>query len=332
MKFAILGAGSWGIANAVLLHGNGHDVCVWSHSEEEVDQLNRDKESKAKLPGVPIPESITIHSDLQASVSDADCIVFGVPSTAIRPVARQLKDLKEGVLFLSLAKGIENDTLLRMSEIIIKEVECANPQNTLVLSGPSHAEEVAKGIPTSVVIAGAYLNKVSMLQEAYSNEFFRVYTSDDVLGVELCGCLKNVIAIATGICDGLGFGDNTKGALLARGLAEISRLGEKMGGQSRTFSGLSGMGDLITTCFSRHSRNRYVGEEIGKGRVLKDILAQMTMVAEGVKATKSGLMLSRKHDVEMPITKVVYDVLYNDEDPKTMVSGLMTRELKSEGL
>ncbi|MGL1936802.1 MAG: NAD(P)-dependent glycerol-3-phosphate dehydrogenase [Fibrobacterales bacterium] len=334
MIFTVLGTGSWGLTIGKLLSENGHEVRFWTYSAEEAAELTEKREHVVRLPGIKIPDSCIISTDLQEMIAGTDTIVFAVPSIHVRSVAAQVNGctIPAHTLYLSLIKGIEKESFMRVSEIIISQIDKATPENVLVLSGPSHAEEVARHMPTAVVIAGQYLTQAEILQKAFSNEYFRVYQSDDVMGVELCGSLKNVIAIATGILDGMGFGDNPKGALITRGLAEISRLGERMGGQLRTFSGLAGMGDLITTCTSSHSRNRHVGEHIGLGKSIDDILSEMTMVAEGVPATLSTWQMSKKYDIDMPISNAVYEILYNGKDPKEAIKDLMRRELKAEGI
>ncbi len=334
MIFTILGTGSWGLTIGKLLSENGHDIRFWTYSQKEAEILNREREHVIRLPGIKIPDSCIISTDLHKMIEGTDTIIFAVPSVHVRSVCNTVNNCKipAHTTYLSLIKGIEKETFCRVSEIIKEEIDKATPENVLVLSGPSHAEEVARKLPTTVVIAGQFLIHAEKLQKAFSNEYFRVYQSDDVMGVELCGSLKNVIAIATGILDGLGFGDNTKGALITRGLAEISRLGERMGGQLRTFSGLAGMGDLITTCTSKHSRNRYVGEHIGHGKSIEEVLEGMTMVAEGVPATLSTWQMAKKFGIDMPISNAVYDVLYNGKDPKESIKELMKRELKAEGI
>lgn len=308
---------------------NGYVVKMWSFSEEEVKNVNKYRENRRLLKGVKLPESITVSTDLKEVLEGKDFIVLANPSQHQREVLSKAKDyIDPSAIIVNVAKGIENNTLLRMSQVI-KEVipEC---RNIATLSGPSHAEEVGRKIPTVVVVASENRGILPIIQSTFMNEYFRVYTNEDIIGVELGGSLKNIIALAAGICDGLGFGDNTKGALLTRGLAEMTRLGMKLGAKKETFSGISGMGDLITTCMSKHSRNRYVGEQIGKGKKLKKIIEEMVMVVEGVKTTLSAYELGKKVEVELPITVEIYKVLFEDKDPFVAVKDLMVREAKSE--
>ncbi len=258
-----------------------------------------------------------------------ELVVLGIPSHGVRDVMNSLPDLLQDSVYVNLAKGIENDSLKRMSEVVM---ECGgiDGKNVVTLSGPSHAEEVAKGLPTTLVAASSDSEIASMVQQVFSSNTLRVYINSDIIGVELGGSVKNVIALAAGVCDGIGFGDNTKAALITRGIVEITRLGMSIGGKAETFAGLSGIGDLIATCLSRHSRNRYVGEQIGRGRSLEEILDEMTMVAEGVKTASSVKALSEKHSVEMPICDAIYESLYEGLDPKKAVNRLMARKLGSE--
>ena len=327
----ILGAGSWGTAVAVLLHNNGHRVTLWEFREKAARRLAEERENKDFLPGVPIPEAIEITHDLEAAVTDRDFIIIMLPSHVVREVAGLMAGYLLGeAIIISGSKGIENETLLRMSELLVDVVPSITPQRVVVLSGPSHAEEVGQGIPTVVVAASVGKESAKHVQDIFMSPAFRVYTNEDIVGVELGGALKNVIAIAAGISDGVGFGDNTKAALLNRGIVEITRLGAAMGANPMTFAGLSGMGDLIVTCTSRHSRNRFVGEQIGKGRKLPEVLEDMVMVAEGIRTTRSTVDLSVRHGVEMPISTEVYHVLFEDKDPKEAVYDLMTRDPKAE--
>jgi glycerol-3-phosphate dehydrogenase (NAD(P)+) len=330
-RITVLGAGSWGIAVSVLLNGIGHRVKLWEFDPEEAERLSSRRELKEKLPGVILPPRVEITSRLDGAVSQADILALALPSHTVRGVARKLARLQlENPILVNLAKGIENKTLMRMSEVLKQELPARLHERITTLSGPSHAEEVARKIPTTVVVAGFKEEIARRVQRAFMTPHFRVYTNSDLMGVELGGSLKNVIAIASGICDGMGLGDNSKGALLSRGLAEIIRLGEKLGAKRETFSGLSGLGDLVTTCMSRFSRNRFVGEQIGKGKSLARVQAGMTMVAEGVKTTRSAYQLSLRHEVEMPITRQVYRVLFHGKKPKRAIMELMTRDPKSE--
>jgi len=330
-KIAVLGAGSWGIAISVLVTDNSHNVTLWEVDSDQARRLEKEREDKQRLPGIKIPSAVKITSNLEEAVSGKELLALALPSHVVRKVAQNLaKIVLEIPIVLNLAKGIETQSLCRMSEVLKQELPEKLHKNICTLSGPSHAEEVSRKIATSVVVAGFKEETAQKTQEIFMNSYFRVYTNSDLVGVELGGSLKNIIAIASGICDGLGLGDNTKGALLTRGLAEMMRLAEKLGAKSSTLAGLSGMGDLIATCTSKHSRNRYVGEEIAKGRKLNEILQSMAMVAEGVKTTKSAYQLSRKYNVEMPITEQVYKILFEEKDPRQAVKDLMTREPKPE--
>jgi glycerol-3-phosphate dehydrogenase (NAD(P)+) len=336
-KIAVLGAGSWGIAISVLLYSNGHQVTLWEFDPHEMSRLKRERENKQKLPGIIIPKEIEITDDLTSATGGAEMLALALPSHTVREVAKKLAriDLSSGSIgnnpiIVNLAKGIENDTLCRMSEVLREELLSNLHDNIATLSGPSHAEEVAVKIPTTVVVAGFKEEIAKKIQQTFMNSHLRIYTNSDIIGVELGGSLKNVIAIAAGICDGMGLGDNSRGALITRGLAEIIRLGEKLGARRETFAGLSGLGDLVTTCISKYSRNRFVGEQIAKGKTLSQVLKEMTMVAEGVKTTKSAYQLSLKYKVEMPITEQVYKVLFEDKLPQRAIAELMTRDPKSE--
>jgi glycerol-3-phosphate dehydrogenase (NAD(P)+) len=331
MNVCVLGGGSWGIALAVLLRGNGKAVSLWEFNEADADILRAKREHESKLPGIRIPSPVSITSALEVALRDAQMLFFAIPSHTIRSAARKLESLNvAGAVYVNCAKGIELETHLRMSEVLIAEIPAATESNVVTLSGPSHAEEVSRGLPTSAVVAGKSRETCELVQKALNNERFRVYTSPDIIGVELGGSVKNIIAIAAGICSGLGFGDNTTGALLTRGLAEISRLGRRLGADPLTFAGLSGLGDLVTTCISRHSRNRYLGLRIGEGLRLREVLAEMVMVAEGVNTTNSVYHLSKNLGVEMPITEQVYRILFEEKDPRLAVRELMGRDLKAE--
>jgi len=330
-KIAVLGAGSWGVATSALLYSNGHQVTLWEFDHQEMTKLSQEREHKQKLPGIIIPKEIEITDDLTCATLEAEMLVLALPSHTVRGVARKVAEVNlADPVIVNLAKGIENDTLCRMSEILKEELPSNLHDRIVTLSGPSHAEEVSRKIPTTVVVAGFQEKIAKKIQRTFMNPYFRVYTNSDIIGVELGGSLKNVIAIASGICDGMGLGDNSRGALITRGLAEIIRLGEKLGAKRETFAGLSGLGDLVTTCISKYSRNRFVGEQIGKGKTLDQVLKEMTMVAEGVKTTKSAYQLSMKHKVEMPITEQIYTVLFEDKQPQLAIAELMTRDPKSE--
>ena len=332
MNIGVIGAGGWGTALAVLLAEKGHGVGLWQFESDQVERMIRTRENEIYLPGVRIPERVLISGELSDAVPDREMVVFAVPCQYARSVAREAASmLAAKSLIVNVAKGIENETLKRMSEVLLEEIDGLTPDRVATLSGPSHAEEVSRKIPTTVVTASNDQNTAERIQDAFMTPSFRVYTNSDIIGVELGGALKNVIALASGICDGLGFGDNTKGALLTRGAAETSRLGQAMGACSETFAGLSGMGDLITTCISPHSRNRHVGEEIGKGRSLDEVMKELGgMVAEGVPTTRSAYQLSRKLSVEMPITDQMYKLLFEGKTPQDAVFDLMVRDAKPE--
>lgn len=327
---AVLGAGSWGMAVAALLHRQGCAVTLWEYDLDDFKRLVRTRGNPDRLTDFTLPEQIAITNNLGEAVSECDAIALAVPSQYLRSVIKKIpREVSRCPVIVNLAKGIENRTLKRMSEVLIEETG-ADAEQVASLSGPSHAEEVILDVPTTVVAASVSDDLAEKIQSLFSVGNFRVYKSSDITGVELGGSLKNVIAIAAGIADGLGLGDNTKGALITRGLAEFSRLGVAMGARMETFAGLSGVGDLITTCFSRHSRNRYVGEQIGRGRRLGEILQSMRMVAEGVQTAQSGLELARLHSVEVPITEQVCEVLFAGKPPASAVSDLMDRKLRSE--
>ena len=330
-KIAILGAGSWGIALSVLLTDNDHDVVLWEVDSEQSSRLEKEREDKQKLPGIKIPSSVKIASNLQEAALGKELLALALPSHVVRDVTKKIAKISlDNPIILNLAKGIETQSLSRMSEVLKQELPEKLHKNICTLSGPSHAEEVSRKIATSVVVAGFKEETVRKVQEIFMNSYFRVYTNSDLVGVELGGSLKNVIAIASGICDGLGLGDNTKGALLTRGLAEMMRLAEKLGVKSPTLAGLAGMGDLITTCISKYSRNRFVGEQIGKGKTLDEVLKGMVMVAEGIKTTQSAYQLAQKYQVEMPITEQMYKILFENKNPQAAVLDLMKRDPKSE--
>lgn len=327
-KIGILGAGSWGIALSVLLHGNGHEITVWSIIREEVEMLQEKREHVSKLPGVKLPDDMKFTNDLEEAMAEKDVLVLAVPSPFTRSTARSMKPyLTKGQLIVNVAKGIEETTLMTLSEQIEEELPEAE---VAVLSGPSHAEEVGRGIPTTVVVGAKKKETAEYLQNIFMNQVFRVYTSPDIMGIELGGSLKNVIALAAGIADGLGYGDNTKAALITRGIAEMTRLGVKMGGKMETFAGLTGMGDLIVTCASMHSRNRRAGILIGQGKTMQEAMDEVQMVVEGVYSVKAGLKLAKKYDISMPIVAEVNAVLFDGKPAKEAVNELMMREGTSE--
>ena len=327
-RIAIIGAGSWGSAIAVLLAKKGFSINLWVRDEELLETVNNARENISYLPGVIFPSNIMATNDIELCVKDSDVIVLATPSHTVRAMVEAIRNyIQKGSIIVNLAKGIENETLLRMSEII----EAALPYSKVaVLTGPSHAEEVARDIPTAIVVSAKERSTAEYVQDVFMTPKFRVYTNPDLIGVELGGALKNIIALGAGIIDGLGFGDNTKSALMTRGIVEISRLGEAMGAKRNTFAGLSGIGDLIVTCTSMHSRNRRAGIAIGEGRSVEDVINGTKMVVEGVKTTKSAYDLSLKYDVEMPITHELYSVLYKNANVKNSVISLMMRSKTHE--
>jgi len=329
VNISLLGCGTWGSALAQVVAENGHRVTAW-HYKKDVLDIRALSRKHPRLKGLIFHDNIHFEHDLAASLTKAQCIIVAVPSHTVRKIMAQSKPfIPKKAVIVNVAKGIENDTLKTMSEVIA--ISLNHDMNKIVsLYGPSHAEEVVANYPTTLVSASSSEKSASYVQKIFSSDTLRVYRNHDIRGVELGGSLKNVIAIAAGICDGIGFGDNTKAALLTRGIYEITQLGIAMGAIAETFSGLSGVGDLIVTCYSRHSRNRFVGEEIGKGKPLDLILDKMEMVAEGVKTTKSVRDLSIKYHVEMPISEGVFQILFNKKDPKETVTSLMTRDLTHE--
>ena len=327
-KVSVIGAGSWGTALAILLEKNGHQVTLWSHREEEAKELAKSREHKSKLPGVEIPEGIEIIGNLESALREKNVIVFAVPSVAVRSTAKKVAPyVKEGQLIVNVAKGIEETTLMTLTDIIEEEIPGAKG---CVLSGPSHAEEVSRGLPTTCVVGAKDKETAEFLQNIFMSPVFRVYISPDILGIELGGALKNVIALAAGTADGLGYGDNTKAALITRGITEIARLGIAMGAKADTFYGLSGIGDLIVTCASKHSRNRKAGYLMGQGRNMQQAMDEVNMVVEGVYSAKAGLALSQKYKVEMPIIEQVNKVLFEGKAPADAVRELMVRDKKIE--
>lgn len=327
-KIGIIGAGSWGVALSVLLHKNGHEVCVWSIIQEEIDMLNEKREHTSKLPGVKLSEDIVFTAKLSQAMADKDILILAVPSPFTRSTCQMMKELAhEGQIIVSVAKGIEKMTLYTLMEIIEEELPGTN---VAVLSGPSHAEEVGRGLPTTCVVGAHDQETAKYLQNIFISPVFRVYTSSDMLGIELGGALKNVIALAAGTADGLGYGDNTKAALITRGIAEIARLGTAMGGRAETFYGLTGIGDLIVTCASVHSRNRKAGYLIGKGYTMEQAMEEVKMVVEGVYSAKAALALARKYQVEMPIVEQVNKVLFEGKKADDAVNELMMRDSKEE--
>ncbi len=327
-KVSIIGAGSWGIALAAVLEKNGHEVAVWSAFEEEIQMLQRDREHKKKLPGVCLKEGIQLTADLEQAVCGKDLLVLAVPSVYVRSTAKSMKPyVKEQTLIVNVAKGIEEQTLMSLTDIISEEIPQAK---VAVLSGPSHAEEVGRGLPTTCVAGAKRKEDAEYVQNIFMNDVFRIYTSPDMLGIELGGALKNVIALAAGMADGLGYGDNTKAAMITRGIAEIGRLALAMGAKYETISGLTGIGDLIVTCASRHSRNRKAGMLIGQGKSMEEAMAEVHMVVEGVYSAKAAIGLAEKYQIPMPIIEEVNEVLFAGKPVKEAVQELMLRDKKAE--
>mgnify|MGYP002511078762 CR=1 FL=1 len=331
-KVAVIGAGSWGTALSLVLHTNGNEVTVWSIMESEITMLKEKHEHVEKLPGVKLPEDICFTTDLESAITDKDFLILAVPSVFTRSTAKSMAPfVKEGQVIVCVAKGIEEETLMTISEMVQQEIPVAE---VAVMCGPSHAEEVGIGLPTTVV-AGAKKKAVAeSIQDIFMNEVFRVYTSPDVLGMELGGSLKNVIALAAGMADGLGYGDNTKAALITRGITEIGRLAIKMGASYETLSGLTGIGDLIVTCASMHSRNRRAGILIGKGYTMEEAMNEVQMVVEGGYSAKAGMKLAEAYGIDMPIVEQVNQVLFDGKPAKEAVNDLMLRDrrIESSGL
>ncbi|MBR2764400.1 MAG: NAD(P)H-dependent glycerol-3-phosphate dehydrogenase [Blautia sp.] len=327
-KISILGAGSWGMALAILLNNNGHSVSMWSALPDEVRMLNETRQSPSKLPGITLPSDILVTSDEASLLEAPDVVILAVPSPFTRRTAKQISGLvRKGQIIVDVAKGIEEDTLMTLSQIIAQEIPQAN---VCVLSGPTHAEEVSRQIPTTCVVSAKDQQTAQYLQEIFMSPVFRVYTTPDMLGVELGGSLKNVIALAAGTADGLGYGDNTKAALITRGISEIARLGVRMGASSQTFYGLSGMGDLIVTCASVHSRNRKAGFLMGQGKSMQEAMDEVQMVVEGVYSAKAARQLAEKYEVEMPIVEEINRVLFEGKSAAEAVRDLMIRDRKVE--
>lgn len=327
-NIGMIGAGSWGTALTWLLANNGHKVTVWSALADEIVMLTKEHEQKSKLPGVILPESVTFTTDLKAAVEGMELLVLAVPSPFTRSTAHQLKDVvRPGQILVNVAKGIEEKTLMTLSQVIEEEVPQAD---VAVLSGPSHAEEVGKGVPTTIVVGAKTRQTAEFIQGIFMSPVFRVYTSPDVLGIELGAALKNVVALAAGIADGLGYGDNTKAALITRGITEIGRLGIQMGAKFETFCGLSGIGDLIVTCASMHSRNRRAGILIGKGYTMEEAMKEVQMVVEGVYSAKAAMGLAKKYGVDLPIIEQVNLVLFEGKPAAEAVGDLMLRDKKIE--
>ena len=327
-KVSFLGAGVWGTALAIMLAKNGHDVTLWSAIGEEIDMLEKYREHKERLPGVLLPDSVKVTKELKEACIGFDLIVFSVASPYIRATAKKAAAyIPDGQRIVNVGKGIEEGTLKTLHEVIKEELPNCD---ICVLSGPSHAEEVSVGMPTTVVVGADNEETAGFVQEIFMNDTFRVYISPDIIGIELGGSIKNVIALAAGICDGMGFGDNTKAALITRGITEISRLGAAMGGKPETFAGLSGIGDLIVTCTSNHSRNHNAGYLIGQGRTLKETLSDINQVVEGVYSAKAAYDLAQKYNVSMPIVEQINRVLFEDVPAAEAIKTLLTRDRCNE--
>lgn len=329
-NIGVIGAGSWGTALAKLLAGNGHKVTVYSAIASEIDMLKEFHEQKEKLPGVMLPDDMVFTTEIRDATADSDIVVLAVPSPFTRSTAKMMKEhIKDGQLIVSVAKGLEDESFDTLSEIIKEEIPVSR---VVVLCGPTHAEEVGSETPTAIVAGSKDEDDAKLVQDIFMNDFFRVYTSDDPYGMELGGALKNVIALAAGIADGLGYGDNTKAALITRGIHEIARLGVACGGKRETFEGLTGIGDLIVTCASMHSRNRRAGILIGKGRTADEAMDEVKQVVEGVYSAKAAMHLAAKHHVDMPIIEQVNEILFEGKDPADALKELMTRGRKSENV
>ncbi|WP_304507131.1 NAD(P)H-dependent glycerol-3-phosphate dehydrogenase [Anaerotignum sp.] len=327
-KVTVIGSGSWGTALAVMLQKHGHDVVIWSRRQDAVDEMQRDRENKKYLPGITLPEGLKFTTDREQAVKDAEIIILSVPSKAVRQTAMDFAPyFTKNQVLVNVAKGLEESSLKRLSQVI---QECIPQCEVCILSGPSHAEEVARDIPTTCLIASENEETAKMVQGEFMNPRFRLYTNTDVIGVEMGAALKNVMALAAGASDGLGFGDNTKAAIMTRGIAEMRRLGVEMGGKTETFAGLSGIGDLIVTCTSMYSRNRRAGILLGQGKSLAETLDEVKMVVEGVNTVQAAYKLAQEHHVEMPITNAIYEVLFQGKNTKQAVLDLMSRDGKAE--
>ena len=325
-KVAVIGAGSWGTALAMVLADNGNETRIWGQNIARIEEINQCHTNEKYLPGIVLPKLIQGYVDLKETLKDVETIILAIPTKAIREVLQKIVEFQDKPLMVvHVSKGIEPDTLLRISEMIKEEMPAGLLQAVVALSGPSHAEEVSLRHPTTVTVSSENMAAAEYVQDLFINQNFRVYTNPDLIGVEIGGALKNIIALAAGISDGIGYGDNAKAALITRGLAEIARLGLRMGAKPMTFSGLAGIGDLIVTCTSVHSRNWRAGNMLGKGRNLDEVLANMGMVVEGVRTTKAAYQLAEKYDVKMPITCALYGILFDGVSPKDAVDGLMSR-------
>lgn len=330
-QIVVWGAGSWGTALAVSLAHTGHAVALWARREEAAETMRTTRHNPSYLPDVYLPEAVRITSALEEAIAESTLWVIATPSHAVRDLAQRLIPYAhEDVIVVSVAKGIENDSLETMSQVLTEVLTEVPADHIAVMYGPSHAEEVGAGKPTTLVAAAPSMEVARKVQEVFMAPHLRVYVNDDVLGVEIAGSVKNVMALAAGMSDGIGYGDNAKAAIITRGMAEIQRLGLAMGARASTFAGLAGIGDLVVTCTSQHSRNRYLGEQIGKGKRLDEVLSHMQMVAEGVRTAASVHALARKYEIEMPITEAVYAILFEGKEPEQAVHDLMTRSAKHE--
>ncbi|ABR49005.1 Glycerol-3-phosphate dehydrogenase (NAD(P)(+)) [Alkaliphilus metalliredigens QYMF] len=327
-SITVLGAGSWGTALSLILAKKGHEVKLWMRNQEQYEEMNRQRENTKYLPGTQLHENIKLYVDIEKAVKGTDVVLLTISSQAVRGVLKNIRSIitREQII-VNAAKGLEANTLLRISQVVEEEL---GSHPFAVLSGPSHAEEVSKDIPTTVVVAAYERSVAECIQDLFMSSYFRVYTNPDVIGVELGGALKNVIAFGAGISDGLGYGDNAKAALMTRGIREIARLGSAMGGKLETFAGLTGIGDLIVTCTSMHSRNRRAGILTGQGKSLEETLSEIGMVVEGIKTTKAAFELAKQYQIEMPITEEIYSILYKDIPPRVAVSNLMSRDRTHE--
>lgn len=331
-RIAVLGAGSWGTALAVLLANNGHKVFIWARDPEQCEKISRTRENHKYLPGISLPHQVTILNDLREVLLVQDLIVLAVPSHSVRELAREISSrISSNTIIVNTAKGFEPKSFIRLSQVLQEELPLFSLDNITLLSGPSHAEEVGRNLPTAVVVAANNKRVAERIQDIFMNHSFRVYINLDITGVEIAGALKNVIALGTGISDGLGYGDNAKAALITRGLAEITRLGVGLGAEVQTFSGLAGLGDLVVTCTSMHSRNRRAGIQIGQGQALNQVLHNMGMVVEGINTTQAAYHLAHRSGIVMPITEQMFKVLFEGKDPKEAVISLMSRSKTHEG-
>lgn len=329
-KVVIVGAGSWGTALGLLLAHKGYEVVMWEHDPIRAEELEKDRENKRLLPGVEFPPNLKVTSKAEELFKNTKFVIFSVPSQVLRFVVEKFANqITEDTILINTAKGIEVSSGLTLSEVMKEEILGKYHKNIVILSGPTHAEEVAQGLPTTIVAAGD-LERARKVQELFNTKNFRVYVGDDRIGVEIGGAVKNCLAIGAGMADGMGFGDNAKAALITRGIAEMIRFGKAMGAKEITFSGLTGIGDLVVTCASKHSRNRYVGEKLGQGEKIAEILSKMVMVAEGVPTVKAVYKKAKELNISMPIVEAIYKIIYEDADSKDMVESLMTRELKEE--